>query len=177
MNGHMSRQQSANVVRSPSWNYTSKVTPPYRQRRVTVVGEAPNGQGKDKYDTISGKRLREWAGEELPWWNIHGALPPKWSSRVSAARVEDWLSQHPLEDEPLILLGRKVQAAFGLPGDAAAFEWYASPLHRHSMIVFPHTSPRNHFWNDAEHVREATELLRALVTGTLPHYDYKRKKT
>jgi len=164
--------------RTTQWTtpYTTKVTPPYNRRKLTIVGEAPNTSGLDKYDTQSGKRLREWAGMEMPWHNIHGALPPKWNAHVARARVEDWVAMHPLDDEPFILLGRKVQAAFAIPKDALPFEWYASPAHRHSMIVFPHTSPRNKFWNDEENVATATTLLQKLLNGDLPHYEYGNKE-
>jgi len=155
--------------------YTEEKQIPWRARNVTVIGEAPNAQGKEKYDTQSGKRIAAWAGTELPWHNIHGALPPKWNARVAKARIWDWIVTHPLDDQPLILLGRKVQAAFDIPRDAEPFEWYASPTHHHSMIVFPHTSPLSRFWNDEAHVAEATELLHALVSGTLPRFDYQNK--
>jgi len=165
--------------RSTRWKspYTSKVTPPYNRRKVTVIGESPNARALEKYDTKSGQRLLDLSGGVvMPWHNIHGALPPKWSSRVARARTEDWVAMHPLDDEPFILLGRKVQAAFAIPRDALPFEWYASPEHRHSMIVFPHTSPSNRFWDDAAHVQEASELLAKLLNGDLPHHEYKNKE-
>jgi len=154
--------------------YSDKKQIPWRARSVTIIGEAPNAQGKEKYDTVSGQRIAAWAGTELPWHNIHGALPPKWSNRVSRIRVRDWVAQHPKDDQPFILLGRKVQNAFYIPRGAESFEWYMSPVHHHPMVLFPHTSPLNRFWNDEANVARATELLHQLVSGELPRHDYKK---
>lgn len=140
-------------------------------RTCTIIGEAPNPQGKEKYETQTGKRLLEWAGRELPWWNIHGALPPRWSATVATARAHDWLMvERPDQDEPLILLGKRVQAAFGLRG-AIPLEWYARSEHKHPMIALPHPSPANRWYNDPENVRRTAELLRAVAAGELPRFE------
>lgn len=155
--------------------YVSRVGPPYRVRRLTIIGESPNSQGVEKYDTRSGQRLLDMmGGKTMPWHNIHGAEPPKWSKRVARARIEDWLAQNPLESEPLLLLGRKVAHAFGIPGDAEWLEWYVSPAHRHPMILFPHTSPRNTWWNNPKNETAARDLLMKLVNGKLPNKEKQR---
>lgn len=141
---------------------------------LTIVGESPNSQGVEKYDTVSGKRLLALVGVELPWWNIHGAEPPRWNARVARARATEWLMMRPGFNEPLILLGRKVCAAFGVV-DEPWLEWYRSPTHEHPMIAFPHPSPRNRWWNVPGNVSAAQRLLVSIVNKEVPHYDYKNK--
>ena len=143
--------------------------------RVIIVGEAPNTRGFDKYNTQSGQRLLKMAGEELPWHNVYETLPEKWEPEVARERIRTWLTQHPYDSEPLILLGRKVQAAFDIY-NAEWLSWWASPEHRHPMIIFPHTSGRVQWWNDEKNMATATELLQALVNGSLPYVEHKNKR-
>lgn len=144
-------------------------------RTLTIIGEAPNSQGVEKYDTQSGKRLLRLMGTQVPWHNIHGALPPRWSARVARARIRDWVAMHPKDSEPFLLLGRKVSAAFDIPKDALWLEWYATAAHRHPMIVFPHPSGQNRWWNIEANAQAAGELLQALASGLLPRLDYVKK--
>jgi len=137
---------------------------------ATIVGESPNSQGVDKYDTMSGKKLFALMGVELPWWNIHGAEPPRWSAKVARARTLDWLKMRPGADEPLILLGRKVCAAFGVVNEPW-LEWYRVPTHGHPMIAMPHPSSRNSWWHVPGNIELARALLVSIVKKEVPHYD------
>jgi hypothetical protein len=146
--------------------------PPRWYYPASFVGEAPNAQGLDKYDTQSGKRLKRMlGGKELPWWNIHGALPPRWSVRVARERVRQHLVMFPDRSEVLFLLGRRVADAFDIPKNVEWLDWLACPWHEHTMILFPHPSPQNRWWNDAENTRHAEELLRSVALGDLPRYE------
>ncbi len=140
---------------------------------ATVVGESPNSKGVDKYDTLSGKRLYAIMGLELPWWNIHGAEPPKWNARVAKARVQNWIEFNPGASQPLILLGRKVCLAFGIGVNEPWLEWYRTAAHAHPMITVPHPSPRNRWWSVPENFQAAAALLQAVAKKEIPHVEFK----
>jgi hypothetical protein len=160
----------------PPFTYAKPSPPRYRTPLpvATIVGESPNSTGVEKYETLSGKRLFAMMGVELPWWNIHGAQPPRWSARVARARAEDWLKMRPELDEPLILLGRKVCAAFGVVNEPW-LEWYRRPAHGHPLVAFPHPSPRNPWWHVPGNLELATALLVSIAKKEVPHYDFKNK--
>lgn len=138
-------------------------------RSPVVVAEKVDKHGREAYETVAGRRISELAGRKLPWHSIHGAEPPKWSTSVARARVEWWLETvEAKSDEPFILLGRRVCAAFRLPSGYEWLTWYRGPTHRHAMIPFPHPSGLNRWWNEPKNEAAARDLLQKLAGGELP---------
>lgn len=65
----------------------------------------------------------------------------------------------------VLLMGRKVQQAFRLK-ELKYLERYAInrfPLDRHRVIVFPHPSGLNQWYNDQDNVKRASQILRRVV--------------
>ncbi|HUT60648.1 MAG TPA: hypothetical protein VNA25_22615 [Phycisphaerae bacterium] len=86
-------------------------------------------------------------------------------------RRGDWMSmkQFPRALEilaeargPLVLLGKRVAAAFGV--DPEYFRW--SEVRGVRVAVMPLPSGVNLWWNDPEHRRDAANFLRGLVEET-----------
>jgi hypothetical protein len=87
----------------------------------------------------------------LNLWEYPGTRPERYVRLVEE-------SAEPLD--AVVLLGRRVQRAFGLERQEAL-----STIVRSSgttILCLPHPSGLNRWWNDPAHVREATEALRAL---------------
>jgi len=115
--------------------------------RATIISESPRAE----YTPL------------IKSWSIHGAPVPKWSLRVAKERVKFHLKfEAQGTNEPFVLLGRHVAAAFGLPSDAEWFEWFIVGSHNHVMIPVPLIGRRAEF----------KKLIRKLSQGDLPRLDY-----
>jgi len=135
-------------------------------RALTIVDVSPNAYGSELYDTWAGQRLLDMYPVRLPYWEIHGAQPPRWSLRVARSRADWWVLNRPNANEPLVLLGAKVCAAFGI-SEPEWLSWYARPSNPHPMIAFPHPL-LNGWWHKSDNATRATELLGDVATKKLP---------
>jgi len=135
-------------------------------RPLTIVDVSPNAYGKELYETWTGQRLLEMYPKRLPYWNIHGAQPPRWSIRVARLRAEWWITTRPDAKEPLFLLGSKVCAAFGIV-EPEWLAWYVRAENPHPMVAFPHPWSGK-WWHEDDNTERAEDLLQDVVTKKLP---------
>ena len=139
--------------------------------RPLVIAYSPDSQARTGWDSPVGVRLQRLTSYTFGWHDIHGAKPPRVHVRVDRQRVADWISMRTFDtDSPLILLGRQVWDAFRVPLDGRPWEWFASPTHRHPMILFPHPFRRDPPWSSLEYA-EAQTLLEALGREELPRIE------
>lgn len=83
----------------------------------------------------------------------------RWSMPAARVRARELLVEHP--DVPLVLLGAKVAAAFGL--DFAPFTRVGA---RSRWVILPRPSGRSTLWNEPGAVDRARAVLRG--AGVLP---------
>lgn len=151
--------------------------------RLLFVGEAPTPATishplhPDYCD--SGRRLLEytgWSREEflrlsdrtnlighpLPLLRSGATIWDTGEARRSADRVCRPEHYH------VVLLGRKVSAAFGAPTSQAFFQWCPrltkEMTHFGKIAICPHPSGRNRWWNDAHNRDQARKFFNRLAT-------------
>lgn len=139
--------------------------------RPMIVAYSPDSRGRTGWDSPVGARLQELTSFKFGWHDVHGAKPPAVHVRVDRKRVADWIAQRQFDvDSPLVLLGRVVWDAFSVPIDAKPWEWFASPSHRHPLILFPHPFRRDPPWSPQDY-DTAVRLLEALGREELPRFE------
>ena len=132
-------------------------------RHVTIVGEAPaRGTSKPFGSCGSAYRLQKLTGVEdldsvFVLRNLFDLPVGKWP-RAEARK----LASSKVIPTPVVLLaGRNVARAFGVPRDVPFFE----PVLTRGQLtyVIPHPSGRSHWWNVPEHVEQAREFFQHLM--------------
>jgi hypothetical protein len=86
-------------------------------------------------------------------------------AREHAERMRPWLAD---EFDLVLLLGRKVAAAFGLAGVPLLGEARHFDHLDCRWVVYPHPSGVSHFWNDAANLERARRVLRDAVDELAP---------
>lgn len=140
--------------------------------RLLLVGEAP-GRSPTLDGPLSGRcgrRLAALAGlpyeaylEEVERRNLLARNPGRSGPKGDAfpmreARARAWAFSRAHVGRRVVLLGRRVAAAFGRP-NAAYLAWaLLAPFS--GAMVFPHPSGVSLWWNDAENVLDARRALR-----------------
>lgn len=141
---------------------------------AVVVGESTNPHGPWTYERGSAARIYKLCGRQLSWYNLFEPEPECWDAREASDRAVDLMLNLPAGTGLLELLGRRVQAAFGLGKDAEPLS-----LHRSGSYLLravPHPSGLNRWWNTPRNVRraeetlstDATELTRYIEEGAVP---------
>lgn len=150
--------------------------------RPLIIGQAParGNDGKLPFAGQSGARLAQLAGvgnsgDDLPRHFDLLNLIEKWpgksgkgdhfdmdAARAKAGEIAREL-QTAKESRYVLLMGRKVQTAFGWAGMnyLQEYQW-----HDHIVVVFPHPSGVNLWWNDQVHRTEARVLLRRILRAS-----------
>jgi uracil-DNA glycosylase len=138
---------------------------------ITIVGEAPSQSSDPKkpFHGASGARLAQLAGlggvrdleraarlvNVLQRWPGFGHAGEK-GSKVPIAKAKRAAKKIELVGV-VVLAGRRVARAFGLD-DAPYFQWFRTDRHGPcNLVVVPHPSGSNRFWNYPEN----RELARA----------------
>ncbi len=141
---------------------------------ITIVGEAPSrtSDPKKPFEGRSGKRLAELAGLECPTllryeatlvnvlqrWPGDGYAGEK-GSHFPLAKAKRAAKRIELVGV-VILAGRRVATAFGMK-DAEYFQWHRTDRHGPCLlVVVPHPSGCNRFWNYPENVARASAFMR-----------------
>lgn len=140
--------------------------------QVVIVGEAP-GKGWKRGESALlgriGKRLAGLMGmsEEQYQWNtvrvnLFSRPVDRWFPAMArrAARRRENGGLFSRKDRIVILLGRNVAKAFGF-GAAPwfkAFYGLGTGAENTVVVVAPHPSGKNHWWNDPRHRREAKKF-------------------
>lgn len=153
----------------------SRIAGPDACRRVLLVGELnpygadpdyalyyepPNSAGGRLQRVVLGLPARQWY---LPIWRVN-LCAGSFDREAAAARVADLLCEAPWRT--IILLGKQVKRAFGLPAQPRTLVerdfWHTvttiGPTRR--IIGIPHPSGRNPLWGDRANVERARLLLR-----------------
>ena len=136
--------------------------------RLLIVGEQPSGTGGDALAGRAGDRLAELAGITRDRYltlrraNLL-ATPGRWD-RADAAVAAKAIDAGEPDHVELLLLGRRVAAAFDVP----AAPWFTSPRLPSGRTVYliPHPSGRNRLWNDHETRRRARAFLATVGLAT-----------
>lgn len=118
------------------------------------------------------------SGEDLPAHFDMVNLFSKWPGKgkkgdifdVRQARenaVDVLLGLKKREPSYILMMGRKVQAAFDLKGLEYLHRYRINRdgFRDHVVIAFPHPSGINTWWNDADHVLQAEKLMRKVLGG------------
>ncbi len=146
--------------------------------RLVIVGEAPGPrdgpgtplQGVNLQGT--GGRLRALCGlTEARWRRVErvNLLPfcpgGRFPAELAASQAAN-LSHSLLRSRRLVLLGRRVALAFGVPRSAGReyAEWTRSPLGP-EVAVIPHPSGKNLWYNDSANRRRVERFLRGALAG------------
>lgn len=156
-----------------------------RRGKLLIVGQQP--QSNDKNDPLSpdnpmwsGYRLMQMAGLTAQEYrdvferiniNYEAEKTFRTSSLQKARAVEIYKTLHP--EDTLIILGSGVLKCFrGLVGDLEPCELYCTRYgprgaekQGHSVIMIPHPSGLNRWYNDPSNTARAAACLRALATA------------
>jgi uracil-DNA glycosylase len=146
---------------------------------LVVIGQAPGRSAGLPLEGAGMMRLCRWAGVEFDYYlrrterlNLINRYPGRSSSggdrfpeRRAAAEARKLLRM--LDGLTVILLGRNVQTAFGVPDDAPPFtRWilpHTNPERPTTAWLIPHPSGISRFYNCAGNRGLAGELFRALL--------------
>lgn len=134
----------------------ARVGPPLSGRSGGRIEQLMGSPLRDVFEPVN--LLRRWPGKAA---GGRGDAWPTAAARESAVR---WLRRRRRRRDvrPVVLLGDRVAAAFGLRG-ATVLRWTAAGLgDRLGMTVVavvPHPSGINRWWNDARNARAAREFL------------------
>lgn len=152
---------------------------------LTIVGEAPgrneSGIALGRLDQ-SGSRLARAMGVAdvrdvarvinlLGFWpgpSGKGSVAPRAAMREAAAALMPDLRGD------VILLGRRVAAAFGIPGQPFL---RTARYARCSLTVVPHPSGVNYWWNDDANTRRARRTLRRIVRNHINETENAKKES
>jgi uracil-DNA glycosylase len=131
---------------------------------VIVIGEAPPRTAPANHEALSGasgRRLADLAGLSWAAWlaldrrNLLPRYYEPWDRALAATAALEVISEHP---DALLLLGRRVAAAFGIT---------SPPLTRlrdevwgTDVLLVPHPSGRCRWWNDPDNAAAARGALR-----------------
>ena len=143
--------------------------------RILLVGQAPNQHGDPrrplvggrtgtKIQTLAGLDLREYARtfdlvNLLSGWEGKDGNGDAFD--LARAKVATRALLRSRTNRAIILVGRAVADAFGVPGTRPYLAWF---LHEgRAMAILPHTSGVNRWWNDPENEKAAEIFLRAAV--------------
>lgn len=142
--------------------------------KLLVVGEASNLVGGRPFEGRSGARLASLAGVTqrefldaveavnlIPFWpgrssGKKGHLFPADAARLRAASMD-------LAGRRMLLCGLRVARAFGLPSKVRFMNPCSLGRDERSCHVIPHPSGIVRWWNDADNVAAATNLVRNLM--------------
>jgi uracil-DNA glycosylase len=127
---------------------------------LMLVGEAPNAQGQVFWQaTYFRGRVPRLPGTNLlkrfPGAQSKGAAFPLAEAREAVRRLE----RRTPKRVSMVLLGKRVGAAFGAKG--GYFEW--TTVRGRRVMVFPHPSGINQWWNDPENRALAAEVSQELA--------------
>jgi len=145
-----------------------------------IIGQAPaqGNDGKLPFSGESGKRLALLAcvgttGDVLPRYfelrNLISKYPGKAgtgkgdhfdrvAAKIQAAQMyEEFDGMGP---RWILLMGRSVSRAFGIRHREYLRPW---PWNQHKMVIFPHPSGINRWYNDNHNWRAASEFLREVL--------------
>jgi hypothetical protein len=129
---------------------------------VAAFGSAPNPHsGAWNYEAGTTKRLQMLCGARVPFWNLFVKEPDNWSRESAARAATSWVETH--EEDLVLMLGAKVCRAFGVmkPSWLEVYDLdYARTM---QGVAVPHPSGLNRWYNDADNVRAAKYILRAMV--------------
>lgn len=134
-------------------------------RLALVVGESPNGRDRP-FDGPVGERLAALLGVR----DLRDAAEPanlltddEVERGATVALLRSRAAALQTRRRVVILCGRAAAAAFGL-GDAPFLEW--RDVDRAAVVVVPHPSGRNRWWNEEEN-RAAAERVLGWLGGRL----------
>lgn len=142
--------------------------------RPMIVGEAPPPRGcREPLDGDAGRRMARYAGTTLsellrvtdrtnllstwPGGDEQGSEFPPGAARQAAVALAASLT-----GRRVLLLGRRVAAAFGLRS-APILTFMESDELRCTVAVLPHPSGQNTWWNDLGHRATARSFLAELL--------------
>lgn len=148
------------MTRFPTLVYDMPLPP------AIIFGSAPNPHRGWSYSRGSAGRMEKLCGRRLRWFNIYEAEPERWDPVEAKVRAANWCMAQRGRSVPLLLLGTKVCAAFGIERPEW-LEWYARALWT-PMIAFPHPSGLNRWWNDPANAEAARDLAHKVASGALP---------
>jgi len=143
---------------------------------IVVVGEAPARLNGDHVRTrgrvlkLSGLETWEELLDKVGWLNLidrwpghtgRGAEFPAGQARGAAVRL--WADLP--EGARIVLLGRRVEAAFGIRpgGDYFAWRTVAKDGRERSIVTVPHPSGTSRWWSDPANVEQAAQFWSGLV--------------
>jgi hypothetical protein len=112
-----------------------------------------------------GRVLADLAGDDISTWNIprfnlNARWRPKFDKTEAAVTASTILTQYP-EIKRVVCLGRCVGAIMGFGKNARLLR--ARKFNDRSYLLFPHPSGRNHWFNEPENVKQASETLRKFL--------------
>ncbi len=150
------------------------------RRRALLIGE-DFGHAHDRYLSDryaltgqSGERLASLAGLEFPGGYVRlfdrsnvVERPDDWRDPAKVATGVERLTARMLDESRVILLGRRVAAAFDVV-DLDMLEWRLWRVRVHGAMVtpgtqiarLPHPSGRNRWWNDQANTQRAQTFMR-----------------
>lgn len=128
---------------------------------IIVVGESPgSGVGRSTSDNLA--RLMgvstDVLHETVAWINLWPTGDLDLRPRKAIGFIED--SAH--GGDAVILLGHRVAKAFGLEALAPIGHVVRSGGSGAVIQLIPHTSGRNRWYNDGDHIAEAEAILHAI---------------
>ena len=157
------------------WTADPVVSEPFGAKPYVMVGQAPSRRGDPLRPVVGyAERLAELAGmtpegirlafdfanclDEWPGAHKHGDMFPMDAARVGASKLMPRLL-----GRRVVLLGRGVARAFGMPPMIEWGTWCRMLMGTWHAAVFPHPSGRNRFWNDEAEARRMGLWLRDVV--------------
>lgn len=142
---------------------------------VAFVGEAPGPRDTTSRTPLwslrkssAGYRLRAMTGldraswiRRVPKFNLVPYRVTRWPREFAEQQAQNLCSSL-LRDYDLILCGRKVARAFGVPAKQPWLTWTKSPWGPH-VVVIPHPSGLCREYNDPEFVKRASRFLKRVL--------------
>lgn len=155
------------------------------EKRPLIIGQAParGNDGLRPFAGASGARLAQLAGvgdsgDDLPKHFDLVNLLSKWPGKGRKGDLFDIKEARTHAEDVLLgtahrppsyilLMGRKVQAVFDLKGleYLRRYKVHREGFEGHIVIVFPHPSGINTWWNEPENAERAAKLMRKVLGG------------